>query len=203
MSATMLSALAAASLCLGMHAGLSPEVSAWEPSQPAVVQPEGPQPAAAYDPAEDVKTIDGVMKALYASTAGPPGQARDWDRLRNLCHQDMRFLAVRSDGADGAMVFTLTVEDYIMHNKSYFEKGGFFESELARRTESFGNITHVWSTFESRLGSAGADPYTRGIYSVQLLKDGGRWWVLSCSWDMERPDNPLPEKYLETPVEGE
>ena len=88
-----------------------------------------------------------------------------------------------------------------MHNRTYFEKGGFFESELARRTESFGNITHVWSTFESRRGTADAEPYTRGIYSVQLLKDGDRWWILSLSWDMERENNPMPEKYLTTPKE--
>lgn len=195
MPVNLLTAFAAASLSLGMHAGLGPDAAL---EQPAVSQPEGPQPTASYNKAEDVRTIDGLMKALYASTAGPAGKPRDWDRLRNLCHPDARFFAVRSDGAGGAAVFTLTVEDYIMHNKNYFEKGGFSESELARRTESFGNLTHVWSTFESRMGSD-PDPYTRGIYSIQLLKDGDRWWILSCSWDMEREGNPIPEEYLGTP----
>ena len=197
MTSACLAALAVVGLALG--AGGLPNTPVTS-SQPEVVQPEGPQTPSAFNPAEEVKSIDGIMQALYQCTAGPPGQPRDWDRLRNLCHPEMRFLAVRSDGAGGSLIFPLSVEDYILHNKSYFEKGGFFESELARRTESFGNITHVWSTFESRRGSADADPYTRGIYSVQPLKDADRWWVLSLSWDMEDEDNPLPDRYLETPA---
>ncbi len=204
MISALLPTIAIGSLAFGIGAGLDSSEIAFQPATSpaaAVSQPEGPQPVAAVDLAADVKSIDGIMKALYESTAGPPGQPRDWDRLRNLCHSNMRFLAVREEDQGGTVVFVLTVEDYIMHNRTYFENGGFFESELARRTESFGNITHVWSTFESRMGSADAEPYTRGIYSVQLLKDGDRWWILSLSWDMEREGNPLPEKYLESPQE--
>jgi len=200
MTSALFTTLALVGLALGVGAG--PNAPA-QSAPPGVNQPEGPQPAVGYDPAADVKTVDGIMKALYEATAGPPGQARDWDRLRRICHPEMRFLAVRNDGAGGTLIFPLPTEDYIMHNKSYFEGGGFFETELARRTESFGNITHVWSTFESRRGSADADPYIRGVYSAQLLKDGERWWLLSLSWDMETEDNPLPDRYLESPAADE
>ena len=196
MPSALLSALSAATLSLGVSAGLPAGESVSAMPQPEVIQPEGPQPAGEVDYKADVASVDGIMKALYACTVGPPGEPRDWDRLRNLCHSRMQFMAIRDDGGGGSVVFALTVEDYIQHNKTYFENGGFFEREIARRTESFGNLTQVWSTFESRLGSEAADPYTRGIYSVQLLKDGDRWWILSCAWDMETPDNPLPDKYL-------
>lgn len=200
MPTILLSAIAAASLSLGTNAGLSPTPAPAEGSAQPAVQPEGPQPVAEYDPAKDVESVDGIMTALYQCTAGPKGQPRDWDRLRRICHPEARFFATRPDGDGGAAVFTLTVEDYIMHNKSYMEKGGFSESELARTTRSFGHITQVWSTFASRMGDD-PDPYIRGIYSVQLLEDKDRWWILSCSWDMERPDNPIPDEYL--PAEGE
>ena len=67
---------------------------------------------------------------------------------------------------------------------------------MSRKVESYGNIAHAWSTYEARK-VAEAPPYVRGIYSVQLLKDGDRWWIVNMYWDFERPDTPIPDRYLE------
>jgi hypothetical protein len=75
------------------------------------------------------------------------------------------------------------------------EKAGFYESEIARRTEVFGNIAHVFSTYESRRAKADA-PFARGINSIQLLKDGDRWWIVTIFWDAEQPNKPIPPEYL-------
>jgi hypothetical protein len=79
------------------------------------------------------------------------------------------------------------------------EKGeppaGFFEREIARRTDCFGNICQVFSTYESRHAASDATPFQRGINSIQLLRDGNRWWIASVVWDVERPDNPIPAQY--------
>ena len=45
-------------------------------------------------------------------------------------------------------------------------------------------------------GKADAQPFMRGINSIQLYNDGTRWWVVSVYWEAEGPDNPLPAKYL-------
>jgi hypothetical protein len=36
----------------------------------------------------------------------------------------------------------------------------------------------------------------RGINSFQLMNDGSRWWVVTIFWEAERPDNPIPARYL-------
>jgi len=164
----------------------------------APAQPAGPHPAAQAQPA-DVASIDGVLTALYESISGPAGQPRDWDRLRSLCRPDTRFVAARELDDGRSAIFALSLEDYVMHNRKYFENGGFFEREAARRTETFGNIAHIWSTYESRRTADATEPYSRGIYSIQLLKDGDRWWLVSVFWDHERDGNPIPDKYLRTP----
>ena len=41
-----------------------------------------------------------------------------------------------------------------------------------------------------------AEPFARGINSFQLMNDGTRWWVVSIMWDSERPDNPIPDRYI-------
>ena len=89
----------------------------------------------------------------------------------------------------------LTVEEYVVRTEPFFEKDAFFESEVARRVEQWGHLAHVFSTYESRRGK-GEKPFMRGINSIQLMNDGQRWWVVSILWDPERPDQPLPEKYL-------
>jgi hypothetical protein len=76
------------------------------------------------------------------------------------------------------------------------EADGFFEHSIHNETESFGNIVSVWSTYESRHALRDATPFARGINSIQLLKDGGRYWVVDVYWDAERPESPIPPKYL-------
>ena len=77
-------------------------------------------------------------------------------------------------------------------------KDGFFERELARRTDQYGNIAHVFSTYESFHKATDKEPFARGINSFQLLNDGKRWWVLTIYWQAETPDNPIPKEYLKS-----
>lgn len=176
-------------------------VAAWQVPAGAGVQPAG-HPAPSGPPlgvearTADVATIEGLTSAYFESISGAAGEARDWDRLRSLCHPDARFVASRPMGG-GAGVFALTVEDFVTHNRRYFEKGGFFEREVSRREERFGNIAHVWSTYESRRNAEDPQPYVRGIYSFQLHRDADRWWIISVFWDYERPENPIPQRYLD------
>lgn len=149
--------------------------------------------------AADVASIDAIVAAFYASTSGEKNQPRQWDRYRSLFLPGSRLVVARpgGDGSVGAMF--LSPDEFIEANRTYFEKGGFFDHEVARRVESFGNIAEVWSTFESRRTKDAPTPYARGITSLQILKDGDRWWIVSAFWDHEREDAPIPEKYLQSP----
>src|SRR4029077_8164329 len=48
---------------------------------------------------EDVSTIDGIVKALYESISGPPGQPRQWSRDRTLYIESVQFIAMNEDAA--------------------------------------------------------------------------------------------------------
>ena len=44
----------------------------------------------------------------------------------------------------------MTVDDYIGRVTKPFAENGFYETELARTSEAFGQVVHVFSTYESR-----------------------------------------------------
>ncbi len=140
--------------------------------------------------AADTDSIDSVIKAVYEVISGPAGTPRDWVRFKALFADGARLIPVRAGGPA-----VLTPDDYAEHAKPIFEKSAFYETELARRLETFGNIAHAFSTYESR-HAPGEKPFARGINSLQLVKMGDTWKVMTIFWDSERPDNPLPEKYL-------
>jgi hypothetical protein len=163
---------------------------------PSAAAPTAPAtPAAA--PA-DVESIDAILSALYDVISGPAGQKRNWDRMRSLFVPGARLIPTgrRPDGSGGMQVWT--VEEYIARVGPQLEKGGFFERELARRTERFGNIVHAFSTYDSKRTLADPQPFARGINSIQLWNDGRRWWVVTIFWEGERPDNLIPERYMQS-----
>lgn len=141
----------------------------------------------------DTDSVDTVVRAVYEVISGPAG-ARDWERFRSLFAEGARLIPSRVT-AEGAAVTVLTPEDYAKRAGASFEKNAFYESETARRAEMFGNIAHVFSTYESRR-APGEKPFARGINSFQLVKIGSAWKVMTILWDAEREGNPLPEKYL-------
>jgi hypothetical protein len=142
---------------------------------------------------EDVESMDAILHAIYDVISGPAG-GRDWNRFRSVFLPQARFTEV-STGPDGAkMVLTWNVDEFIRDAGEVFSKEPFYEKAIVNRPESFGNITQVFSSYESRR-SPGGKPFERGINSIQLLNDGKRWWVISILWDTERPGNPLPAKF--------
>jgi hypothetical protein len=139
---------------------------------------------------EDVASLDAIVNSVYDVISGPAGQKRDWDRMRSLFYPGARLIPSRPTPEGGAQAFVLSIDDYIQRSQGALEKG-FFESEIHRETQTFGNIAQVFSTYESRR-APGEKPFARGINSFHLLKDGKRWWVVTIFWDSERPGNPLP-----------
>ena len=160
----------------------------------------GPQatdkPAAPTASAADVASIESIVAALYDVISGPAGKKRDWDRMRSLFVPYGRLIPVgrRANGEMGNRA--MTVDEYIAGSAKFLEDNGFFEREVARRTERFGNIAHIFSTYESKHKADDPKPFTRGINSIQLMNDGKRWWIVTVFWQGEAADNPLPEKYL-------
>ena len=194
--------VAALALCSLMALGMGQPGQPAKPNKPALPPGHPGAPVSAAWPKakpEDVRSVDAIVAAMYAIPAGAPGQPRDWDRYRSLFAPDARLIAARPGAEGGASAMFLTIGNYLDVNKNYFEKGGYMDKEVARRVETFGNITQVWSTYESRHAAADPQPYVRGINSIQLLKDGDRWWIITLFWDFERPDNPIPEQYLKSP----
>lgn len=144
----------------------------------------------------DVASVDSIIAAIYDVISGPAGKKRDWNRMRSLFIPGARLIPTgpRPGGGYGSRV--LTLDDYIERASGLFEKEGFFEKEAARTTEEFGQIAHVFSTYESRHAPDDAKPFQRGINSLQLMNDGKRWWVVTIFWQAEDERNALPERYL-------
>jgi len=145
----------------------------------------------------DVASMDSIIAALYDVISGPAGKKREWDRFRSLFIPGARLIPTgpRQGGGVGSTV--IDPEGYITRSSAFLEEQGFFEKEIARRTETFGNIAHVFSTYEARRKAEDKEPFMRGINSIQLMNDGKRWWIVTVFWEAESKDTPLPKKYLE------
>lgn len=182
-------------LLLALCAGAQ-TIRAQTPSPTPTATPAQTPVTAAANPA-DVATMDSVVASLYEVISGPAGP-RNWDRFRSLFAPEARLIATGVRPTGEVVSRVMTPDDYAQRNGPYFEKNGFFEREVSRRTERFGNIAHLFSTYESRHAKDEVKPFARGINSIQLQNDGKRWWIVTVFWQGEDEKNPLPAEYLRT-----
>ncbi len=145
-----------------------------------------------YD--QDVKSVDNIIASLYNVISGEPGVARDWDRFKNLFSPEARLIPTRKDENGKLITKTMSPEEYIQFFTPRVSSG-FFERELNRKTEEYGTIAHVFSTYETKEKKEG--PVTnRGINSIQLFKDKDRYYIVNVYWCAESMGFALPAKYL-------
>jgi preprotein translocase subunit YajC len=144
--------------------------------------------------AEDVSTLGGIIAAFYEVISGPAGSTRQWSRDRTLYIPDIKFVAVEErKGKPFARI--VSHQEYVDESNDGMVRGGFFEREIHRVTQAFGNITHVFSTYESRQTAAGP-VIARGINSIELYFDGARWWITAAQWQDESKQQPILKEFL-------
>lgn len=142
---------------------------------------------------KDVSTIDGIIKAFYEVISGGKGASRQWSRDKTLYAPDIRFVAM-SENNGKVRVGLMNHNQYVNGTNEFFVKEGFTEREINRVTGKFGNIAHVFSTYEWE--TEDRKEKGRGVNSIELFFDGTRWWISAVSWDEERADNPIPKEFL-------
>ena len=81
----------------------------------------------------DLADIDQAIRGVYEVISGPPGQKRDFDRMRSMFAPGATLKAIGPKGLRGG-----SLEDYIGRNKDVLEREGFTERELGRRRRSVG-----------------------------------------------------------------
>ena len=173
--------------------------SLWITPALAAAQAAAPRDTARSAPAArpaDVESIDAIMRAVYDVISGPAGQPRDWNRFRSLMAPGARLIPTgkRADGAGVLRVWT--AEEYIANAGVQLERSGFFEREIGRKMERYGNVVHLMSAYDSKRALSDPAPFARGVYSFQLFFAGTRWWVVTIYWEAETPGNPIPPALL-------
>ncbi len=169
------------------------------PSPPADRRPA--PPAVGRPSASDGASVDAIVAALYASVSHDSATEPNWPRMREIFLQVGMLIPPKNPRSDMFTVldvdgFEQRVKESIAAARQKGDPTSFFEREIARRTDCFGNVCQVFSTYESRRAPSDEKPFVRGINSIQLVNDGRRWWIASVVWDTERADNPIPPQYL-------
>jgi hypothetical protein len=116
-----------------------------------------------------------------------------------LYHPGARFIPTARPGEnDDLAPQMLDVDSFFARVESYFPEHGFYENEIARRTEQFGRIAHVLSMYESRHNPNDPEPFMRSIKSIQLFDDGNRCWIVTIYWQQENLVDPIPAKHIKS-----
>ena len=113
----------------------------------------------------DAKTIAALINATYEVVSGDKGAKRQWERDNYLHHPKAVYSFI--DRQKNKQV-TLTLKEFHKVTDDMVFKTGFYEREVNREVRVFGNIAHVWSTYETRFEKDGKIE-RRGINSIQLI----------------------------------
>jgi hypothetical protein len=163
----------------------------------SALRAQEPKSPAAATSCPSTATLDQLITAIDAGVSGTANQDRTC--FRALFLPDARLIPIRV-GADGtATPHVLSVDDWI----TAVAKNGsmvFYEKQIKVSTESWAHMAHLWSTYETRTTPDGKPPegkvLDRGINSIQAIFDGKQWHVMEIIWQAEKPDDPVPAKYL-------
>ena len=143
-----------------------------------------------------VLTLDSTIKSLYTVISGKKGEPRNWKQFKYLFKPDAKLIPVGKNKQGKYKTRYMTPNDYIKSSGKWLVANGFSEKEIHRKSDTYGNITQVFSTYEAFINESYDVPFLRGINSIQLFNDGARWWIINMYWTHERKNNPIPKKYL-------
>lgn len=149
-----------------------------------------------------VQSVDDLIKSFYACLGGEPGEPRDWDFFRFLFHPQANKIGYEKDINDNVRPQFISPNEYVEKVGHWLQakrETAFYEREIGRIEETYGNMAHVLSiceAFHSKEDMANNEPYKQDVKSIQLAYYKERWWIINMFWHGVSPEFPLPERYL-------
>ena len=137
----------------------------------------------------DDTSIVHLLNQLYEVISFEEGDEPSWQGLKKLFSQQARITRVTPDGTD-----FMDPSSFLAMTQNMLELGAytsFYEFEVARRIERFGDVAQVWSLYETRRHRAAPAALGRGVNSIQLIREKGEWRVLGLLWDEAHADPNL------------
>ena len=129
--------------------------------------------------------LDDVMRRFYEVISFEEGQTPDWQRMAGLFSSHARITRVTPEGTD-----FMDLASFRNMAEEMLEVGAFtsfHEREIARRVDRFGSVMHVASAYETKISPLAHDYIERGINSLQLIREGDDWKIVSLCWDVVAP----------------
>lgn len=145
----------------------------------------------------DVSSPEAVIEALYETVNREPGQPWQSERSISLFLPDA-VLVANSEQRAGPYV-SQSPEEFWGMIVGPGEIGGpadrgFVEEEISRVIHQYGDIAQAFSSYRKRFADTD-EILGRGINSIQLVRNDGRWWIASMAWDEEVGAGPIPTEY--------
>jgi len=139
-------------------------------------------------------TLDDLVKAIDSAVTG----SADKDRtcFRALFLPEARLIPTAKNADGGFSPNILTVDGWI---EAVRKRGSatLTERQIKVKTEVYGHLAHLWSTYETRVDADGkilSD--AKGINSIQAVNDGKSWKIQEIVWEAETPGEAIPTEYL-------
>jgi hypothetical protein len=126
--------------------------------------------------------LDQLMRAFYEVISFEEGGAPDWENMAKLFSPHARITRLTPEGVD-----YMDLTSFRNLAEEMIEVGAFtsfYERELTRRVDQFGAVLHVASAYETKISPAASDYLERGVNSLQLIRESGRWRILNLCWDV-------------------
>ena len=136
-------------------------------------------------------TPEQVVRALYGMVTFDPGTTPDWAEVRSVFIDEA--VVVLRTSATASTVFSLDgfVQDFVNFiERDNVEATGFIERVVEVESMVFRDIAHVLVLYESSI--PGARPPQLGVDSFELIRQDGRWKIVSVINDLPNAGHPVP-----------
>ena len=139
---------------------------------------------------EDVKSVDAIIKAYYDVNSGSSSDPWEFERDTYTHSKNAHIILLDENGKAELVKLEVLQNEFRMS-----ERKDSYEKELKRKVSQFGNIVQVWSAYEMR-DEPETSTNNRGLVSIQLHYEKGRWWIDGWTNQDETDKNSLVTTFL-------
>lgn len=137
----------------------------------------------------DLDEILGLLPRLYEAVGWNEDRQPDWKTFRGCCHSQAVLVPLGNGTAS-----PMPVETFIGGMEAQRTSGALkrlSEREISRHVEAFGNLANVRSGFVASIEGV----ERRGVTFAHIVREGGRWQILTAVWENENDERPLPANF--------